>query len=109
MDYKKRAKTSQTECLFYCDCGKKYVNRQNLHRHKKVCNYNESCKIITNKNNALENTREKELYEENKILVYDSFNIEEVEQPTTPKGINKYLFKIMKEATNSENDIFKNY
>jgi hypothetical protein len=45
---------------------------------------------------------------DNKICIYDSYNVEEITQPTKPKGINNYLFKIMKEATNSESDIFKN-
>ena len=45
--------------------------------------------------------------QENKISIFDDYNIEEVQQPTKPKGINNYLFKIMQEATNSENYIFK--
>lgn len=45
---------------------------------------------------------------ENKLTMYDEWNIEEMTQPTKPKGINNYLFKIMQEATNSENTLFKN-
>lgn len=43
----------------------------------------------------------------NKISLFDEYNVNEIQQKTTPKGINKYLFKIMSEATNTENDIFK--
>jgi len=45
--------------------------------------------------------------QDNKITTFDSWNIEEMTQPTKPKGINAYLFKIMQTATNTENDIFK--
>ena len=45
---------------------------------------------------------------ENKISLFDDWNVEEITQPTTPKGINKYLFNIMKTATSEESDIFKN-
>ena len=40
------------------------------------------------------------------ITILDVYEIDE--QPTTPKGINKYLFNIMKTATSEESDIFKN-
>ena len=30
--------TMTTTCSHYCECGKSYSNRQNLYRHKKLCN-----------------------------------------------------------------------
>ena len=33
--------TMTTECSHKCECGKVYVNRQNLYRHKKTCTYAE--------------------------------------------------------------------
>lgn len=51
-------------------------------------------------------------YEENELpeqKIFDILNFNpEVEKIAAPKGINKYLFKIMQTATNSENDIFNN-
>lgn len=46
---------------------------------------------------------------ENKYSLFDDYNVNEVQQPTKPKGINAYLFNIMKEATNTENNLFKNF
>ena len=43
---------------------------------------------------------------ENKISIFDSWNVDEMQQPTKPKGINNYLFKIMETATNEENSLF---
>lgn len=45
---------------------------------------------------------------EDKISLFDDYNVEEVTQPTKPKGINNYLFNIMAEATNNENSLFNN-
>ena len=91
---KSRAKNIPTS--FECECGKKYCNRQNLHRHKKSCNFepNEKLCDITNvvcnvipedrrkeieqiiaENHALnkqivnETSRETKLFEQNKVLV----------------------------------------
>lgn len=40
-DYTKGAKKSQenSPAILECDCGKKYSNRQNLHRHQKICTF----------------------------------------------------------------------
>ena len=43
---------------------------------------------------------------DNKLSLYDDYNVNEVQTKTKPKGINNYLFKIMSEATNTENSIF---
>jgi hypothetical protein len=46
--------------------------------------------------------------QDNKISIFDDYNVNEITQPTKPKGINNYLFEIMKTATSEESTIFKN-
>ena len=43
---------------------------------------------------------------DNKISLFDSWNVNEMQTKTKPKGINKYLFNIMETATNEENSLF---
>ena len=44
--------TRTTDKCHKCECGKSYVNRQNLHRHRKQCSYHteEECTSISNTN-----------------------------------------------------------
>ena len=46
--------TRTTDKRHKCECGKSYVNRQNLHRHKKKCSYNneeeEKCSTLSKTN-----------------------------------------------------------
>jgi len=44
---------------------------------------------------------------EDKLSLFDAYNVNEVQTKTKPKGINNYLFTIMSEATNTENELFK--
>ena len=44
--------------------------------------------------------------EDNKLSIFDDYNVNEVQTKTKPKGLNNYLFNIMSEATNNENSIF---
>lgn len=43
---------------------------------------------------------------ENKISIFDDWNVNEMQTKTKPKGINNYLFSIMSEATKNEDSIF---
>lgn len=46
-----------------------------------------------------------EVEPQQEILILDIYEIQAT--PKAPKEIDKYLFKIMSEATNQESDIFK--
>ncbi|MAA53456.1 MAG: hypothetical protein CMJ41_10675 [Phycisphaerae bacterium] len=68
-------KKKQKEANFHCECGKSYIYRQGLHKHKKKCAYipeESECNKIIAKPDSLEELSKTDLlnmvHEQNKII-----------------------------------------
>lgn len=68
-------KKKQKEAEFHCECGKSYIYRQGLHKHKKKCAYipeEGTCDKIISKPDSLEELSKTDLlnmvHEQNKII-----------------------------------------
>jgi len=103
-DYSKVSE-SNDNCSFYCECGKNYVNRQNLYRHKKKCNYEQKQEHNYDKNIVVSNRTklEQELMEENRALVNQLIKVND---KLLENGINNQTINNNQVNTNNFNNSF---
>jgi hypothetical protein len=105
MTTQKEQKVVETVSDFICECGRSYVNRQNLYRHQKKCNYEPSpTHIVTasTENSTAESLKEmvglmKEVVNKNCELVEKLANVSCGGHHNTSGSYNN---------TNSNNNIF---
>ena len=73
----KEIKNLKKTYYFNCDCGKKFISKSGLWKHKKVCNKNtiinivdEEEEVIQEENTIIESTNDELLQEKNELIQY---------------------------------------